>query len=32
MLGPLVVFGLLALVPGAFDAIFVVSFCFAVVR
>ncbi|MFL5803600.1 MAG: MFS transporter [Roseiflexaceae bacterium] len=31
MLGPLVAFGLLALAPGAFDAIFVVSFCFAMV-
>ena len=31
MLGPLVAFGLLALVPGAFDAIFVVSFCAALV-
>lgn len=31
MLGPLVAFGLLALVPGAFDAVFVVSFCFAVI-
>src|SRR5688500_4463991 len=31
MLGPLVAFGLLALLPGAFDAIFVVSFCLAVV-
>jgi MFS family permease len=30
MLGPLVAFALLALVPGAFDAIFVVSFCLAV--
>jgi MFS family permease len=31
MLGPLVAFALLALVPGAFDAIFVVSFCIALV-
>ena len=31
MLGPLVAFGLLALVPGAFDAVFVVSFCFALI-
>ncbi len=31
MLGPLVAFGLLALVPGAFDAVFVVSFCTALV-
>ena len=31
MIGPLVAFGLLALAPRAFDAIFVVSFCFAVV-
>ena len=31
MLGPLVAFGLLALVPGAFDAIFVVSFCVALI-
>ena len=31
MLGPLVAFALLTLAPGAFDAIFVVSFCFAVV-
>jgi MFS family permease len=29
MLGPLIAFGLLSLTPGAFDAIFVVSFCFA---
>lgn len=29
MIGPLLAFGLLALAPGAFDAIFVVSFCFA---
>jgi len=31
MLGPLVAFGLLALVPGAFEVIFIVSFCVAVV-
>ena len=31
MLGPLVAFGLLALAPGAFDAIFVVSFCVALI-
>jgi predicted MFS family arabinose efflux permease len=31
LLGPLVTFALLALVPGAFDTVFVVSFCFAVV-
>jgi MFS family permease len=30
MLGPLVAFGLLALIPLGFDAVFVVSFCFAV--
>jgi len=30
MLGPLVAFGLLALVPGAYDAVFVVSLCFGV--
>jgi MFS family permease len=30
MLGPLVAFGLLALIPLGFDAIFVVSFCFAI--
>jgi MFS family permease len=30
MLGPLIAFGILALAPLAFDAIFVVSFCFAV--
>lgn len=29
MLGPLVAFGLLAMAPRAFDAVFVVSFCFA---
>jgi MFS family permease len=31
MLGPLIAFGLLALAPTAFDAVFVVSFCFALV-
>jgi MFS family permease len=31
MIGPLVAFGLLALAPGAFDSVFVVSFCFAIV-
>lgn len=31
LLGPLVAFGLLALAPLAFDSIFVVSFCFALV-
>ncbi len=31
MLGPLVAFGLLALVPRAYDAVFVVSFCVAMV-
>jgi MFS family permease len=31
MLGPLVAFGLLALVPGGFDAVFVVSFCIALI-
>jgi MFS family permease len=31
MIGPLVAFGLLALNPDAFDSIFVVSFCFALV-
>jgi MFS family permease len=31
MLGPLVAFGLLALVPGAYDAVFVVSFCVAMI-
>jgi MFS family permease len=31
MLGPLVAFGLLALVPRAFDAVFVVSFCIAMI-
>src|SRR5205823_340785 len=30
LLGPLLAFVLLALVPGAFDAVFVVSFCAAV--
>jgi MFS family permease len=30
MLGPLLAFGLLALVPGAYDAVFVVSLCFGV--
>jgi MFS family permease len=30
LLGPLVAFGLLALAPGAFDTLFVVSFCFAI--
>ena len=30
MIGPLLAFGLLALVPGAFDAVFVVSLCFGV--
>lgn len=29
LLGPLVAFGLLALLPGRFDTVFVVSFCFA---
>jgi MFS family permease len=29
MLGPLVAFGLLTIAPGAFDAVFMVSFCFA---
>lgn len=29
LLGPLLAFGLLALAPGAFDTLFVVSFCFA---
>ena len=29
LLGPLVAFGLLALAPGAFDSLFLVSFCFA---
>ena len=29
MIGPLVTFALLAIVPGAFDTVFVVSFCFA---
>jgi MFS family permease len=31
MLGPLVAAGLLALVPGSYDAVFIVSFCFAIV-
>lgn len=31
MLGPLLAFGLLALAPRGFDAIFIVSFCFALV-
>ncbi len=31
MLGPLLAFGILALAPGAFDAIFVVSFSFALI-
>jgi MFS family permease len=31
MLGPLVAFGLLALTPGAFDTVFVVSFCIALI-
>jgi len=31
MLGPLVAFGPLALVPGVFDAVFVVSFCVALI-
>ena len=31
MLGPLLAFGMLALAPGRFDAIFVVSFCVALV-
>lgn len=31
LVGPLLAFGLLTLLPGAFDAIFVVSFCFAAV-
>src|SRR5262249_9176696 len=31
MLGPLVAFGLLALIPNAFDAVFVASFCAALV-
>lgn len=31
MIGPLIAFLLLSLVPGAFDAIFVVSFCFALI-
>ncbi|HEV8637470.1 MAG TPA: MFS transporter [Chloroflexota bacterium] len=31
MLGPLLAFGLLTLAPGAFDAVFVVSFCAALI-
>ena len=31
MIGPLIAFAMLSLAPGAFDAIFIVSFCFAVV-
>ena len=31
MLGPLLAFALLALAPGSYDAIFVISFCFALV-
>ena len=31
MLGPLVAAGLLALTPGSYDTVFVVSFCFAIV-
>jgi MFS family permease len=31
MLGPLVAFGILALTPSAFDSVFFVSFCFALV-
>jgi MFS family permease len=31
MLGPLVAAGLLALTPGAYDAVFIVSLCFAIV-
>jgi MFS family permease len=30
MLGPLIAAGLLALAPGSFDAVFIVSFCFAI--
>jgi MFS family permease len=30
MIGPLIAFAMLSLAPGAFDAIFIVSFCFAV--
>jgi MFS family permease len=30
MLGPLIAFALLAIAPGSFDAVFVVSFCFAI--
>ena len=32
MLGPLVAFALLAIVPGGYDVVFVTSFCFAVAR
>src|SRR6185295_1123008 len=31
MLGPLVAAGLLALAPGSYDTVFIVSFCFAIV-
>ena len=31
MLGPLLAAGLLALAPGSYDAVFIVSFCFAIV-
>jgi MFS family permease len=31
MLGPLLATGLLLLAPGAFDAVFIVSFCFAII-
>jgi MFS family permease len=31
MIGPLLAFGMLSIAPGAFDAIFIVSFCFAVI-
>jgi MFS family permease len=31
LLGPVVAFGLLTLAPGAFDAVFVVSFCVAII-
>ena len=31
MLGPLVAFGILALAPGGYDAVFVASFCFALI-
>jgi MFS family permease len=30
LIGPLIAFGLLALAPGAFDSLFLVSFCFAI--